>query len=91
MEGSNDRSHGNSSQSTSSPSSDSSFSWSELPPPHRFRRQNLPEIQKQDLVYLASYRAATGKMLNAELEGARRLSQEEVMAIARHIYTNLAC
>jgi hypothetical protein len=62
----------------------SPFSRSELLPPHGFRRRNIPEIQKPNLIYLASYHAATGKILNAEMEGARRLSQEELVALARH-------
>ncbi len=67
----------------------------ELPPPHRFRRQSCQDIQKsfvgnilvqeQDLDYLASYRATTGKMLNEEVAGTRRLSQEEVLATARQL------
>uniref|UniRef100_A0A7S0LZM5 Uncharacterized protein n=1 Tax=Cryptomonas curvata TaxID=233186 RepID=A0A7S0LZM5_9CRYP len=72
-----------------------SASVAELPPPHRFRRQSCPDIQgsfvedvrvrEQDLDYLASHRAATAKLLNAEMEGAQPLSQEEVLATARQL------
>ena len=71
-------------------------SSAELPPPHRFRRQsshkmeeNLLEsnrVREQDLNYLASHRAATARMLTAEMEGAQPLSQEELLATARQIF-----
>ena len=71
-------------------------SISELPPPHRFRRQQLGKkgfklnvdlkIQSQMQDYLVSYREVTGRLLTEASSAARPMKQAEVDEIARQIF-----